>query len=135
MNELSTFQNILLVIGRILFVAIFAFQDAIYNKLIYSSRSINYMQTFGLPYPYFILVLVVTMELLAGFMIITGWKSQCGAFLIFCFTLGATFFFHRFWTYSDPVEFQNQLNHFMKNISIMGGAIFIMVFGVGKFKL
>jgi putative oxidoreductase len=135
MNELSTLQNSLLLIARILFVAVFAFQDAIYNKIIYASRSIQLMNNFGLPYPHVLLVLIVIMELLAGFMIITGWKSQWGAFLILCFTLAATCIFHRFWTYSDPAEFQNQLNHFMKNISIIGGAIFIMVFGVGKWKI
>lgn len=135
MNKYIIIQNASLVVARILFVAVFAFQDAIYNKIIYASRSIQYMNNFGLPYPHIILVLTVIMELTAGFMIVTGWKSQLGALLIFCFTLVATFIFHRFWTYSDPVEFQNQLNHFMKNISIMGGAIFIIVFGVGSFKL
>lgn len=135
MPELTTLQNIALVIARILFVAVFAFQDAIYNKIIYATRSIQYMSHFGLPYPTVILVLTVILELIAGFMIITGWQAKYGAFLIFCFTLGATAICHRFWTYAGPAEIQNQLNHFMKNISIMGGAIFIMVFGVGKYSL
>lgn len=135
MTKLTMTQNFSLVIARILFVAIFCFQDAIYNKIIYASRSIQYMINFGLPYPHVLLVLTIIVELISGFMIITGRYSRLGALFIFCFTLGATIIFHRFWTYSDPAEFQNQLNHFMKNISIMGGAIFIMVFGVGKFKL
>lgn len=135
MNELTTLQNLSLVIARILFVAIFTFQDAIYNKIIYASRSIEYMHRFGLPFPQLLLVLTVAIELLAGFMIITGWKAQWGAFLILIFIAGATLIFHRFWAYSDPAEIQNQLNHFMKNISIIGGAIFIIVFGVGKYSL
>jgi putative oxidoreductase len=135
MNELSVLQNASLVIARILFVAVFAFQDAIYNKIIYASRSIDYMHHFGLPFPQLLLVLTVAIELLAGFMIISGWKAQWGAFFILFFTVGVTFIFHRFWTYSDPAEIQNQLNHFMKNLSIMGGAIFIIVFGVGKYSL
>jgi len=135
MQKLNTLQNIALVVARILFVAVFVFQDAIYNKIIYASRSIQYMSNFGLPYPDVLLISTIILELLAGFMIITGWKSQLGAFLIFCFTLGATCIFHRFWTYTNPAEIQNQLNHFMKNISIMGGAMFIMVFGVGKYSL
>lgn len=135
MNELTSLQNLALVIARILFVAVFAFQDAIYNKIFYASRSIQYMSSFGLPYPHVLLVLTIIVELLAGFMIISGWKAQWGAFFIFCFTLGATCIFHRFWNYIEPAEIQNQLNHFMKNISIMGGAIFIMVFGVGKYSL
>ena len=135
MNELTTFQNLALVVARILFVAIFVFQDAIYNKIIFASRSMQYMSQFSLPAPALLLVSTVVLELLAGFMIISGWKAQWGAFLIFCFTLAATMIFHRFWTYTTPADIQNQLNHFMKNISIMGGAIFIMVFGVGKYTL
>lgn len=135
MNQLTTLENLALVLGRILFVAVFAFQDAIYNKIFFASRSIQYMHSFNLPFPEALLIFTVVLELLAGWMIISGWKAQWGAFLIFLFTLGATCIFHRFWTYTDPAEFQNQLNHFMKNLSIMGGAIFIMVFGVGKYSL
>lgn len=135
MNELSALQNTALVIARTLFVAVFFFQDAIYNKIIYASRSMDLMRRFRLPFPLCILILTVVMELISGFMIITGWMAQWGAFLILIFTLGATCIFHRFWTYTDPVEFQNQLNHFMKNLSIMGGAIFIIVFGVGNYSL
>ncbi len=133
--NLEVIQNISLVIARVLFVAVFCFQDAIYNKIIYAQRSLNYMQSFGLPYPRILLILVITLELIAGFMIISGLKARWGAWLILLFTLFATIIFHRFWTYSDPLEFQNQLNHFMKNISIIGGAIFIMVYGVGRYSL
>lgn len=135
MHELTSFQNIVLLIARVLFVAVFVFQDAIYNKIIYASRSMQYMRRFGIPYPQIMLVLTVALELMAGFMIITGWEARWGAFLILLFTLVATSIFHRFWTYRDPIEYQNQLNHFMKNVSIMGGALFIMVFGVGKYSL
>src|SRR5690349_17306356 len=117
MSTLTPLQNNLAILARILFVSVFVFQDAIYNKIIYASRSMQYMESFNLPYPALLLVATVVLELLAGFMIISGWKAKWGAFLILCFTLGATCIFHRFWTYPQP-EFQNQLNHFMKNISI-----------------
>lgn len=132
---LSANQNLALVIARIMFVAIFCLQDAIYNKLIYFDRSINYITSFHLPFPYLLLSLTVTLELLSSTMIIMGWKAKWGAALLLVFTGFATIIFHRFWTYQDPSEFQNQLNHFMKNISIMGGAIFIIIFDVGDYVL
>ena len=88
-------QNLALVLARILFVSVFVFQDAIYNKIIYASRSIQYMHSFDLPFPQILLVLTIIVELVAGFMIISGWKAQYGAFFIFLFTLGATCIFHR----------------------------------------
>lgn len=135
MQELSAFQNGFLVAARIMFVAVFAFQDAIYNKIIYAKRSIAYMQRHALPCPLLWLVLTIMLELFAGFTIILGWHASWGAFLLLCFTLIVTVIFHRFWKHQEPQERQNQLNHFMKNICIMGGAIFIVVFGVGTYHI
>lgn len=135
MKNLSILDNTALVIGRVLFVSVFCFQDAIYNKIIYANRSYQYITHMGLPMPRLLLILTVIFEIIAGVMIITGFKAKWGALFIFCFTLLATLIFHRFWTYAAPAEYQNQLNHFMKNLSIMGGALFIMVFGVGDFVL
>lgn len=132
---LTSSQNLALVLARIMFVAIFCFQDAIYNKIIYFDRSIKYIASYHLPFPYQLLYLTITLELLAGTMIIVGWKARWGAVGLLVLTVIVTLVFHRFWNNQDPREFQNQLNHFMKNISIMGGAIFIIIFGVGDYVL
>lgn len=131
--NLSNRDNMILFIARIMFVAVFLFQDAIYNKIMNAGSSIAYMASFGLPCPQLLLIATIIAEVLAGIMIISGWRAKTGAMIIFLFTLAATLIFHRFWTYIDPAEFQNQLNHFMKNVSIMGGSLFIWVFGVGDY--
>jgi putative oxidoreductase len=114
-----------LALGRILLVGIFLV-DAIYNKLVRASRSKAYMKRFGLPCPTVFLISTVALEFLAVGMVLFRWHAALGAFLLFCFLLGTVVVFHRFWNYSDPLEAQNQLNHFMKNLAIMGGCIFLM---------
>jgi putative oxidoreductase len=36
--------------------------------------------------------------------------------------------FHNFWAV-DAEQYQNQFNHFFKNVCIMGGMLYVMAFG------
>jgi len=42
---------------------------------------------------------------------------------------------HKFWTATDPMMAQIQMILFMKNVSILGGALLITQFGAGPFSL
>jgi putative oxidoreductase len=42
---------------------------------------------------------------------------------------------HKFWTVTDPMMAQNQMVHFMKNVSMLGGALLVSQFGAGPFSL
>ncbi|NOY17705.1 MAG: DoxX family protein, partial [Gammaproteobacteria bacterium] len=61
--------------------------------------------------------------------IIVGWKTRLFAFLLAGFTLIAGIIFHN--QFSDP----NELNHFMKNLSIVGGFLYLVKFGAGELSL
>jgi putative oxidoreductase len=38
---------------------------------------------------------------------------------------------HRFWEF-DAAQYANQMNHFMKNLAIIGGLLFVATFGPGS---
>jgi putative oxidoreductase len=42
---------------------------------------------------------------------------------------------HNFWTISDPMMRQMQMAMFMKNISMLGGALLIAYFGAGPLSV
>jgi putative oxidoreductase len=42
---------------------------------------------------------------------------------------------HKFWTVSDPMMAQIQMVMFMKNVSMLGGALLISHFGAGPISL
>jgi putative oxidoreductase len=42
---------------------------------------------------------------------------------------------HKFWGVSDPMAAQIQMIMFMKNVSMLGGALLISQFGAGPFSL
>jgi len=37
---------------------------------------------------------------------------------------------HRFWQF-DATQYANQLNHFLKNLAIVGGLLYVIAFGAG----
>jgi len=75
------------------------------------------------------------LELLISISLILGIGTRYGAILVFVFVLIATAIAHRYWEFpAGPQQF-GQYNNFLKNISIMGGALAILVTGAGRFSL
>ena len=72
------------------------------------------------------------MVLGGGLLVLFGFKARFGAFLLFIFTIPVTFVFHSFWNMPAD-QITNQMHHFMKNISIMGGTLYLMAYGAGRF--
>ena len=60
--------------------------------------------------------------------------GRMSATLLAAFTLVAALIAHRFWEV-DPAQYMNQMNHFMKNITIVGGFLVLYVMGAGRFSL
>jgi putative oxidoreductase len=67
--------------------------------------------------------------------ILLGYRARLGAWLIVLFLLGVTPMMHNFWAVSDPMMHQMQLIMFMKNLSMMGGALIISQLGSGPWSL
>ena len=58
-----------------------------------------------------------------------GWQTRIAAILFAGFSVMSAVLFHA--DFSDP----NQMIHFMKNISITGGFLFLIVHGAGNYSL
>jgi len=50
------------------------------------------------------------------------------------FLIPVTLMMHKFWTVTDPMMAQIQMILFMKNVSMLGGALLISQFGAGPFS-
>ena len=73
--------------------------------------------------------------ILGAISIILGYKTRIGATMIIVFLVPVTLVFHHFWTVADPGARQMQMIDFMKNISLLGGAMIILVHGAGPLSL
>ena len=65
-----------------------------------------------------LLFLVIALEMLGGAAIMVGWQTRIAAVLFAGFSVVSAAIFHA--DFSD----QNQMIHFIKNISIAGGFLF-----------
>ncbi|MFI4954287.1 MAG: DoxX family protein [Gammaproteobacteria bacterium] len=131
MANLNT--NLLLLIGRILFSFIFIFSGA--GKIFGFAGTVAYMENAGVSfYPSLFAIVAIIFELGGGVLVLLGWHTRLAAALLFIFTLAVSFVIHHFWSYPPEVA-QIQMIMFMKNMAMMGGALYIYSFGAGAYSL
>lgn len=118
-------------LGRTLIALIFLISG--FGKIAGFTGFVGYIASRGLPLPEVLAALTVALELGGGILLVIGWKVRIVATLFFLWLIPTTFIFHRFWGL-DPAEVQNQMNHFLKNVSIMGAMCVLVAFGPGPFS-
>lgn len=129
MNTLNRFGPL---VGRILIALIFVMAG--FSKVGSFDGTVGYIASKGLPMPQFLAVCAVLVELGGGILLIVGRNARLAATALFVFTAMTALFFHNFWAV-PPAEAQNEMINFMKNISMMGGLLYIVVHGSGPFSL
>jgi putative oxidoreductase len=89
----------------------------------------------GLPLPQVLAVATVVVELGGGLLIIVGWQTRLVALALAIFSAVAAYFFHDFWHYPPGAEHTDNMIHFMKNVSIIGGFLMLCAAGAGRYSL
>jgi putative oxidoreductase len=111
--------------GRLLISVIFILSG--FQKITGYAATQGYMEAMHVPGA--LLPLVIAVELLGGLAILVGFQTRIAAFLLAGFTLVAGVLFH-----FQPAD-QMQMINFMKNLSITGGLLFVVLHGAGAFSL
>jgi putative oxidoreductase len=119
-------------VGRILIAIIFI--KAGWGKIGGWEATAGYMASKGLALVPVLLAGTILVELGGGLMLALGWKARWAALAIFLWLIPVTFIFHAFWGI-DAAQVQNQTNHFLKNVAIMGAMLMVFAFGPGAFSL
>jgi len=117
-------------LGRILLSTIFIIAGI--QKITDFSGTMAYMASKGLPLANVLLVLAIVVELGGGLLVLFGWRARWAALALFLFVLVVTPIFHPVW--NDQMLLQNYRD-FIKNITIMGGLMYVMVYGSGPLSL
>ncbi|MGZ5032885.1 MAG: DoxX family protein [Usitatibacter sp.] len=124
--------NATALVGRILLAAIFIISG--FLKIGGFAGTAGYMASKGLPMPQVLLVLTIALELGGGILIAIGFKARWVALLFFLWLIPTTLIFHPFWGI-DAAQVQNQMNNFLKNVSIMGGMLLLFAYGPGAYSV
>lgn len=119
-------------IGRLLIALIFLKSGL--GKITGFAGTAGFMASKGMPFADVLLVGAIVFELAGAIMLVVGWRVHWGALLLMVFLIPSTLIFHDFWA-ADAAQYSNQINHFMKNVTILGGLFYVMAFGAGPLSL
>ena len=130
-GAISSWQGAVVVLGRFLFALIFLMAGANH----FNKQTIGYAASQGVPLAAIAVALSGVLAIAGGLSILLGYRAKLGAWLIVLFLVPVSLMMHKFWTVTDPTMAQIQMVLFMKNVSMLGGALLISHFGAGPFSL
>ncbi len=112
-------------VARILLAALFLISGV--RKLMVFGIVSGMMAGKGFPVPDVFLGLAILLEIAGGLMLIANWNAKYAAWALAAFTLVSGAIFHGFWNVwgAAPPVFNNEVNHFLKNIAIVGGLLLV----------
>ena len=117
--------NILDLVARILISALFLLNGVF--KISNYDGTVGWMEGFGIPG--ILIIPAIILEIVGPILIILGYKAKIAAGLLSLYCIATAVIFHN--DFSD----QMQLGSFLKNISLAGGFIFILINGTKDFSL
>lgn len=118
-------------IGRFFFSLIFILSGLNH----FTSGMIGYAASQGIPMANILVPFSGALALVGGLSILLGLYARVGALLIIMFLVPVTLTMHNFWSVTDPTMHQMQMIQFMKNLSMLGGAMIVAFYGAGPKSL
>jgi len=125
--------DVLILLARILLAWVFV--GVAYGAMTNFAGSLGYFTSLKLPAPALFTWAAVVLEVVISVALILGIGTRYAAILVFAFVVIATAIAHRYWEYPAGAPQIGQYNNFLKNISILGGALAIFVTGAGRYSL
>jgi putative oxidoreductase len=123
-------SGVVVFLGRLLFTLIFLMSG--FTHL--SKQTIGFAASQGVPLASFVVPAAGLLAFFGGLSILLGYRAKLGAWLIVIFLIGVTPM-HKFWGIADPMMQQMQMVMFMKNLTMLGGALLITQLGSGPWSL
>ena len=124
--------NAAALVGRILLALMFVISG--FMKIGGFAGVAGYIGSKGLPMPEVLAALTIALELGGGILLVIGYKVRVVSILFFLWLIPTTLIFHKFWGI-DAAQVQNQMNNFLKNVSIMGAMLLVFAFGPGAYSV
>jgi putative oxidoreductase len=118
----------LTLIGRVLLGLIFLVSGI--NKIADPQGTQQYMTMMGMTWMTTLFYVgAVAVELAGSISLLLGYRAKAGGWLLFLFLIPTTVIFHT--NFADP----NQTIHFLKNVSMMGGLLYVARYGAGSYSM
>lgn len=120
-------QQFVMALGRALLSVLFLFAGI--GKIGAPAMTIGYIQSAGLPLPEVPYGIAIAVEIGCGTMLLLGFLARPAAVILAIFSVATAIGFHH--DFAD----QNQLIHFLKDVSIAGGLLYVAALGAGRVSI
>jgi putative oxidoreductase len=118
----------LTLVGRLLLGLIFLVSGI--NKIADPHGTQQYMTMMGMTSMTTLFYIgAVAIELGGSLSLLLGYRARIGGWLLFLFLIPTTLIFH------THLSDQNQFIHFLKNLSMMGGLLYVAQYGAGRYSM
>jgi uncharacterized membrane protein YphA (DoxX/SURF4 family) len=133
---MSTTASAILLVGRILFVALFVVSAR--GHIVNHARFVTTARG-RIPVPYVAGWPVGIWLIVAVLSMVLGIWPDIGALMMAAFLIPTTLLFHPFWTFSDAAQRRTQQGSFFRNVSLLGATLslfaLLSVAGPGGFAI
>ncbi len=120
-------MKFLVLLGRIFYSVIFIISGIGH----FTAGAVQFAEAQNVPYAEFLVPLAGILAVLGGISILLGYKARLGAWMIVLFLIPVTLMMHNFWDVQDSDLKMVQQAMFLKNLSMLGGALLIAYWGAG----
>ena len=117
--------------GRQLFSILFIVASASH----FSQDTIEAAVRHGVPLAGLLVPVSGVIALMGGLSVLVGFQTRLGAWLLVVFLVPVTLLMHNFWSAADPATFQLEKAMFMKNVTMLGGALLDQLLRRGSSEL
>jgi putative oxidoreductase len=117
--------------GRQLFSIIFILASARH----FSPETITAAASHHVPFPGILVPISGVIALVGGLSVLLGYQTRLGAWLLVIFLVPVTLMMHNFWSVSDPTASHFEEATFIRNVTMLGGALLLSYFGAGPLSL
>lgn len=126
-------KNIIDLLARACLSFIFLYEA--YDSIHYFKATKVMMTDYGITWRQDLLLLgVITFLIIGGTLVLSGYRTGLGVFMLLVYWIPVTFIVHSWWQYPEP-EVRLQAIMFMKNVAITGGLLMLWVNGAGKYSV
>lgn len=125
-------KDAVILVARILLMVLFVMFG--WSKLTGFSGTVAYMTSTGAPVPELSAMIAVVMEFVVGVALLVGFFTRPLALLLAVYTLGTAIIGHHYWNMTGAMQYDNMI-HFYKNISVIGGLLLLCVTGAGGYSV
>jgi putative oxidoreductase len=118
------YSAVLFLIGRILYGGYFVMSGV--NHLTKTGMLAGYAQSKGVPSPKFAVVVSGLLLIAGGLGVLLGVYVSWAVLALVVFLVPVSFTMHAHWKVSDPAMKMADMQHFLKNMALLGGALMLL---------